>query len=108
MHFYGLECKYEPKEVVQPLWESHSEKERKWIEENYEENSVAEEISVHKLIKKFQKETSSKTNAKYMENLLKNELGFPVKSGIIRRLKRKTVPEDEKTGTNSKGIDEYQ
>ena len=102
------ECKYEPKEVVQPLWESRSEKERKWIENNYEENSVAEEISFHKLIKNFQKETGSKTNAKYMENLLKNELGFPVRSGIVRRLKRKTKAEKEETGTNSKGIDEYQ
>ena len=102
------ECKYELKEDVQPLWESLSEPERKWIEDTFEEKSVAEEISVHKLIKDFQKETGSKTNAKYMENLLKNELGFPVKSGIIRRLKRKTVPIPVKTGTKSKGIDEFQ
>lgn len=101
------ECKYEPKSIVQPLWESLSEPERKWIEDNYEESSVAEEISVHKLMKKFKEDTDSTTNTKYLENLLKNELGFPVRSGIVRRLKRKPIPETE-TGTNSKGIDEYQ
>jgi hypothetical protein len=43
-----------------------------------------------------------------MENLLKNELGFPVRQGIVKRLRRKTVSIPVKTGTKSKGIDEFQ
>ena len=93
------ECQYEPKEVVQPLWESISDPVRKWIEENFEENSISDQISIVKLIKEFVSETKSNTNAISMEKLLK-EIGYPVRSGIISRLKRKKVekPQNKQGG----------
>ena len=93
------ECQYEPKEVVQPLWESISDPVRKWIEENFEENSISDQISIVKLIKEFVSETKSNTNAIFMEKLLK-EIGYPVRSGIISRLKRKKVekPQNKQGG----------
>jgi len=93
------ECQYEPKEVVQPLWESLSEPERKWIDENFEEDAIVLPISIVQLIKEFVSETKSNTNAIFMEKLLK-EMGYPVRSAIVSRLKRKKVkkPQNKQGG----------
>ena len=84
------ECKYEPKSIVQPLWESLSEPERKWIEDNFMEDGITTEKTIVSLVKEFAHETGSRTNGKQLAKLLKDELGYSVKYGCVRGLKRKS------------------
>lgn len=84
------ECQYESKKVLQPLWESFSEPERRWIENNFTMNEGNwGETTIVTLVKEFAFETGSRTTAKQMINLLKYELGYPVSSGCVRGLVRK-------------------